>query len=237
MSTAWENAATLADKHEKSGGIFIRLTNDGEKVVGVFCGEPHAKEVHWTGEKYVECTGEGCSLCAGGKRPSLRVLLNFFVPEDGEVKVIEGGTVWFKDVLKVRDKYGLDKWLFEIERHGEAGDPKTSYSILPEEKIDDALRAKLAAATLHDLANLGTGETETKTKPASKKGGGAIDPRVAGDLVAKLKSLPRSEVDAFLNAFGVQRVRDLKAEDDPEARAYIERLTSPAQAQEIDPFA
>lgn len=237
MTNAWENAASLADKHEKSGGIFIRLTNDGEKIVGVFCGEPHAKEVHWTGEKYVECTGEGCTLCSGAKRPSLRVLLNFFVPEDGEMKVIEGGTVWFKDVLKVRDKYGLDKWLFEIERHGEAGDPKTSYSILPEEKIDDTLRAKIAAAALHDLANLGTGETETKSKPTAKSSGGAIDPRVAGELVAKLKSLPRSDVDAFLAAFKVQRVRELRAADEAEARAYLERLIAPEQTAEIDPFA
>ena len=237
MSNAWENAATLADKHEKSGGIFIRLTNNGDKIVGAFCGEPHAKEVHWTGEKYAECTGEGCSHCAGGKRPSLRVLLNFYVPADKEMKVIEGGTVWFKDVLKVRDKYGIDKWLFEIERHGDAGDPKTSYSILPEEKIDDAQRAAIAAVESHDLANIGAGEADEKKSGAQKPGGGAIDPRVAGELVAKLKSLPRSDVDAFLSAFGVQRVRDLKAEDENEARAYIVRLASPSQAEEIDPFA
>lgn len=237
MTNAWEQAMSLADKHEKAGGIFIRLTNDGDKIVGAFCGEPHAKEVHWTGEKYEECKGEGCPYCAGGKRPSLRVLLNFYVPADKEMRVIEGGTVWFKDVLKVRDKYGLDKWLFEVERHGDAGDPKTSYSILPEEKIDDAQRAAIAAAERHDLANIGAAEADEKKPGAQKPGGGAIDPRVAGELVAKLKSLPRSDVDAFLNAFKVQRVRDLPAGDEADARAYIERLMSPAQTQEIDPFA
>lgn len=178
MSNAWENAATLADKHEKSGGIFIRLTNNGDKIVGAFCGEPHAREVHWTGEKYAECTGEGCSHCGGGKRPSLRVLLNFFVPEDGEMKVIEGGTTWFKDVLKVRDKYGLDKWLFEIEGHGETGDPKTSYSILPETKIDDEHRAKINAAELHDLGNLGNGDSDgTPSTPRRSSARGRSTPR------------------------------------------------------------
>ncbi|MFB3852576.1 MAG: hypothetical protein ACE148_01995 [Vicinamibacterales bacterium] len=57
------------------------------------------------------------------------MMLNFYVPAENAMKVIEGGTVWFKDVLKIRDKYGLDKWLFEIERHGEAGSPKTTYSL------------------------------------------------------------------------------------------------------------
>lgn len=235
MSNAWEKAQSLADQHANSGGIFIRLTGNGDKVVGCFCGEPHAREVHWTGEKYEECTGDGCSHCAGSKRPSLRVMLNFYVPAESEMKIIEGGTTWFKDVIKVRDKYGLEKWLFEIERHGDSGDPKTTYSILPEEKIDDELRAKLAAAEPHDLANIGNGES-TEKAPA-KSSGGHIDPRVAGELVAQLKTLQRSDVDAFLAEFKVQRVRDLRAGDEAKAKAYIAKLAAPAQEAEIDPFA
>jgi len=235
MTNAWENAQTLADQHANQGGIFIRLSNNGDKVVGAFCGEPHAREVHWTGEKYEECTGDGCPHCSGGKRPSLRVMLNFYVPAENEMKVIEGGTNWFKDVIKVRDKYGLAKWLFEIERHGESGDPKTTYSILPEEKIDDELRAKIAAAEAHDLAGIGSGETNEKA--TTKAAGGSIDPRAAGELVAKLKTLQRSDVDAFLAEFKVQRVRDLRAEDEAKAKAYIEKLAAPEQSAEIDPFA
>ena len=40
MSNAWDHAAGMADKHASSGGIFIRLTGDGDKVIGAFCGEP-----------------------------------------------------------------------------------------------------------------------------------------------------------------------------------------------------
>jgi hypothetical protein len=179
---AWESASRLADKHTNQGGIFIRLAANGDKVVGAFVGEPFAREVVWTGERY-ETFDPSVHT---DKRPSLRVMLNFFVPAESDIKVIEGGTVWFKDVLKVRDKYGLDKWLFEIERHGDAGDPKTTYSILPEEKIDDAMRARIRDAEAHDLAALSSGDNAgdkggakptTPAAPAST--GGVIDPRVA----------------------------------------------------------
>lgn len=242
MTTAWEMATTMADKHANSGGIFVRLANNGDKIVGAFCGEPYAREVIWTGERYEQFDENNSAH--QGKRPSLRVMLNFYVPAEGAMKVIEGGTVWFKDVLKVRDKYGLDKWLFEIERHGDAGDPKTTYSILPEEKLDDEMRARIAAAEAHDLKSIGTGNDEdagSKGSTATKKSSnaaGPIDPRVAGDLVAKLKALPRSDVDAFLAEFGVQRVRDLEAKHETAARAFIEQLLAKqSQPEEVDPFA
>jgi len=235
-------ATTMADKHANSGGIFVRLANNGDKIVGAFCGEPYAREVIWTGERYEQFDENNSAH--QGKRPSLRVMLNFYVPAEGAMKVIEGGTVWFKDVLKVRDKYGLDKWLFEIERHGDAGDPKTTYSILPEEKLDDEMRARIAAAEAHDLKSIGAGnddDTGSKSSTATKKpsnAAGPIDPRVAGDLVAKLKALPRSDVDAFLAEFGVQRVRDLEAKHETAARAFIDQLLAKqSQPEEVDPFA
>ncbi len=241
MTTAWDLATTMADKHANSGGIFVRLAANGDKIIGAFCGEPYAREVIWTGERYEQFDENNSAH--QGKRPSLRVMLNFYVPAEGAMKVIEGGTVWFKDVLKVRDKYGLDKWLFEIERHGDAGDPKTTYSILPEEKLDDEMRARIAAAEPHDLKSIGTGndEGDGKSSTATKKSStaaGPIDPRVAGDLVAKLKALPRSDVDAFLAEFGVQRVRDLEAKHETAARAFIDQLLAKqSQPEEVDPFA
>lgn len=241
MTTAWETATSMADKHANSGGIFVRLAANGDKIIGAFCGEPYAREAIWTGERYEQFDENNSAH--QGKRPSLRVMLNFFVPAENAMKVIEGGTVWFKDVLKVRDKYGLDKWLFEIERHGDAGDPKTTYSILPEEKLDDEMRARIAAAEPHDLKSIGAGNDDSDAKGSastkkSSNAAGPIDPRVAGDLVAKLKALPRSDVDAFLAEFGVQRVRDLEAKQEAAARAFIEkRLAGQSQPAEVDPFA
>ncbi|MBN1653893.1 MAG: hypothetical protein JXA30_08970 [Deltaproteobacteria bacterium] len=237
MKDEWEKAKELTEKHASANGIFIRLSNHGDKVVGVFCGDPYSREVHWTGEKYEECKGEGCQYCGAGKRPSPRMMLNFFVVEESKMKVIEGNSTWFNDVLKVRDKYGLDKWVFEIERHGESGNPKTSYSILPEEKIDDALRTQIQTAELHDLENIGSEESSETVSEKPKAKGGLIDPRAAGELVAQLKAFPRSDVDAFLAEFGVQRVRDIRAADENKAREYIERMTAPQKSAEIDPFA
>jgi hypothetical protein len=241
---SWDHAARLADKHTNQGGIFVRLAAKGDKVVGVFCGEPFAREVVWTGERYETFD----AAVHTDKRPSLRVMINFFVPSEGEMKVIEGGTVWFKDVLKVRDKYGLDKWAFEIERHGEAGDPKTTYSILPEEKIDDALRARIHAVELHDLSSIGHGEqgaapgAKGDAKADGKSTGALIDARTATDLVGRLKSLPRADVDAFLTEFNVKRVRDLRATDLAAAKRSLDKreaaLKAPADEDDsIDPFA
>ena len=229
MTNAWDRATEMADRHANSDGIFIRLANNGDKVVGAFCGEPFPREVIWNGERYEEYDPDAHT----GKKPSLRVMLNFFVPAEGAMKVIEGGTVWFKDVVKLRNKYGLDRWLFEIERHGEAGDPKTKYTILPEEKLSEAQLEEIASAELYDLAALASGDAGDST----------IDSDTAGKLVTRLKALPRSAVETFVEQFRVKRVRDLVASDLEAARQLIGGLeararqqSAPAQA-EVDPFA
>ena len=74
--------------------------------------------------------------------------MNFYVLAEQVVKVYEMGAVVFKDVFKLRDKYGLDTWAFEIERHGGKGDNKTSYSILPEQRLDDTMRREIAQLEL-----------------------------------------------------------------------------------------
>lgn len=247
MSNGWNHAKGLADKHTNSGsGLFVRLANDRDKVVGAFTGDPYARETHWTGERYDECTGDGCSHCGEGKRPNLRVSMNFYVLAERDLKIIEGGVTWFKDLIKARDKYGLDKWLFEIERHGAAGDPKTSYTILPEEKLTPEQIKELGGLRLHDLPKVVSGGAESFDSYDKGGGGEAIDARAASALVGRLKALPREAVDLFLGKFGVQRVRDLKGSDEKAAHAFIESLerkyAQPETATgktdtEVDPFA
>ena len=81
--SGWHDAEELAQKVDSaSDGMFVKLADDGDKVVGVFIGDPLAREVHWNGERYVSCIGEGCDFCAKGKKPGLRVAINFFqLPE------------------------------------------------------------------------------------------------------------------------------------------------------------
>ncbi len=242
-NNSWEIASELAEKYATQNGIFIRLAANGAKAVGVFCGEPFTREVAWTGEKY-EAFDPAVHT---NKRPSLRVLLNFFVSANGMMKVIEGGTVWFKDVLKVRNKYGLDKWSFEIERHSEVGDPKTTYSILSEEKLDDDLRGQIAAMELHDLATVSAANEEDdegagiQNKPAPNKtviNSAAqrpvqtaaqeklIDNATAVEIANALRQLARHDVELFFNDFGLKRVRDLKADQLEDARVVIQRMNA-----------
>jgi hypothetical protein len=239
MSNGWNHAEGLAEQHGGSGsGLFVRLANHGDKIVGAFVGDPHAREVHWGGERYEECTGSGCGHCEDGKKPSLRVALNFYVPKERDMKIIEGGVIWLKTVLKCRDKYGLDAKFFEIERHGEAGDSKTRYSILPDEPIDGEMRAEIDGARLHDLAQVISGGSD-RFDSYDKGSSGTVKGRLAGELMPRLKALPRTALDAFLGEFGIEKVRDLKASDEKAARALLTELEASNQREDtsVDPFA
>jgi hypothetical protein len=219
MSSAWDNAKKLAEKHASEGGKFVRLQNDGDKIVGVFCGEPYAREVYWDGEKYSDTAPEG-----GGAKASLRVALNFYVPAEGAMKVIEGGTAWFKDVIEIREKYGIEKWIFEVKRRGKKGDPKTKYSILPETQVDDAMRARMKALPLHDLGSLGA-EGDRETAGASSA---TVDLDVARTIAERLRPLPRESGEAFLAEFKISRIRELRNLDVPAAMRFVDGLERPA---------
>jgi len=233
----------MADKHSGSGsGLFVRLANHGDSVTGAFVGEPYAREVHWGGERYEECTGDGCSFCGEGKKPSLRVGMNFFVSSENDMKIIEFGVLMFKDLLKVRDKYGLHKWFFEIERHGQAGDSKTRYSILPDKQIDKDGQAQIDGANLHDLPQVLSGGSNDRFDSYDKGDGGVIDAKTASELMPRLKALPRTALDGWLSELGIEKVRDLKTSDVKKARALLDRLeadqrSGDAGSEEIDPFA
>ncbi len=244
-NNAWEYAQSLANKHSQSGGTFIRLTNDGDKVVGVFCGDPHAREMHWTGDRYIECdSSKNCEHCKAGKRSKLRVMLNFYVIEEGQMKIIEGGSGWFKNVMTIREKYGLDNWSFEVQRHGSSGDPKTNYSILPDDKINPTLKQQIAAASLHELAQINASSNNSEQPQAQSQASqvpkqNASEDRVieistAMEILAELKKLPRSDAQAFLDEFNIKKVRELKAKDLDNAKLFIGSLA--ASVDEIDPF-
>lgn len=163
MSNAWDVAKDMADRH---AGLFVKLADDGASVTGAFVGEPHAREVHWTGQRFEECAGEGCADCARGVKKTFRVLFNFFVPGQG-MKIVEGSTAFFGSVLAAREKYGLDAWTFEVKRVGAAGDRRTKYTVTAAEPVDVKLKASLAAAAKHDLAALGKRSNESDASHAA----------------------------------------------------------------------
>jgi hypothetical protein len=232
---AWEQARELAEKHAAAGGMFVKLANDGDSVRGCFIGEPLVRQVFWNGERYENFDEDNPKH--KGKKSALRLAINFFVLDENTVKVLELSATVIKDVLKLRDKYGFEKWSYEIERQGAAGDPKTKYHILPDEQLSDEQRQMLGDVDLHNLQALYEGG-EDGAPARSHDDAGTIDEETAAELAAMLKPLARVLVAGFLKKFGIARVRELKARDAKTARRYVESLLPKRQDDDsIDPFA
>ena len=130
---------------------YLRLKDDGDKAVVVFLGEPFAREVWFDGDKYVTISSK---FNMKDVDFSLRVSLNVALYDTMQVAVWEMSSRTFRDVLKLRDKFGLDRWAFEIQRHGAAKDQKTTYSILPEHELDVEQRREFGGLRLYDLGRM-----------------------------------------------------------------------------------
>lgn len=241
----WEQTEEMAKQHDQGGSTWLKLANDGDKAVVVFLGEPYPREVCFVDGKYVPFDD---ALKARGLKASLRVALNVALYETKEVKVLEQGVVFFKDLVQVRAKYGLEKWAFEVQRHGAAKDPKTSYSILPERQLSPEEQKQFQALPLHDLEKLyredGAEDANADGAPGSndaKKGSGTVDPKTAQSIVVLLKALPREAVDRFCKKFGIARIKDLPASQVENAVAFLDALEAEFKGAkpeaEVDPFA
>src|SRR5690242_14788014 len=111
-SSMWQRTEEIAKRHDAGGGQWLKLAADGDKAVVVFLGEPFPREVCFVDGKYTPWEDK---LRAQGLKPSLRVAINVALWDTKEVKVLEQGIVFFKDLLRIRDKYGLEKWAFEVQ--------------------------------------------------------------------------------------------------------------------------
>jgi hypothetical protein len=256
---SWEDTEKKAK--ELGGGTFAALKADKDKVVGVFVGDPDARETHWDGAKSVPFSEEHAKK---GATPQLKVRFNFATFKQGngedvrelpkpEMKVLEVNAKTFTAINKARKKYGLDKCMFEIERNGAKGDTKTTYSVLPDVELTDAMRAQIAELKPHKLEeaeeeeefeNYGkdgakddaakdgaksdkpkTDKPKTDTKPKPTADGDApIAPEDAQALVARLKELPRESLNKFLSKFGVAKIKELKKKDLGDATAFVTEL-------------
>ncbi|MDP1826624.1 MAG: hypothetical protein Q8L48_25360 [Archangium sp.] len=234
----WEQTEEMAKKHDADSSTWLKLANDEDKAVVVFLGEPYPREVSFVDGKYVPFDD---AVKAAGHKGSLRVAYNVAVYETGDVRVLEQGVMFFKDLVRVREKYGLEKWAFEVQRHGAAKDPKTTYSILPERQLSAEERKDFETLVLLDLPKLYAGEAEAQPAVEAVPEG-PIDPKLATAIVTQLKAMPRQAVDRFLEQFSIKRIKDLPAAQWERAKAFVESLVAefdaPATtAAEVDPFA
>ena len=235
MRDKWDELAERAD--ELSDSMFL-LLEKGEKVVAVFLGEPHPKEVVWTGERYVDVgSPEGNELLDSGKKPTFKAVINVFLPSEESIKVFEMSAPTFRAVFKLRQKYGLAKYAFEIEKQ-----TKSKFSILPDEPVSDVLRKKIESAELHDLSQIYPDPEDSdfdsyrkqKARQDTKTMGDVspIDESSRDELMARLRQLPRAAIDRFLQKFGVERVRDLPSSSKDDAFHALEAL----ERSGVNPF-
>ncbi len=228
----WKQTEDMAKQHEQGANSWLKLQNDGDKAVVVFLGEPYPREVCFVEGKYVAFDD---ALKAQGLKPTLRIALNVALFDTKEMKVLEQGVTFFKDLVRVRDKYTLEKWAFEVQRHGAAKDPKTTYSILPEHQLTPEQIRAFNALQQHDLQKLYESTPAEEQAPAAD---GPIDPQIAQSLGAALKALPREAVDRFCQKFEVQRIKDLRASQAAKAKVFVEALvTEFSPDANVDPFA
>ncbi len=235
----WDQTEEMAKKHDQGGSTWLKFAGDGDKAVVVFLGEPFPREVVFVDGKYVPFDEK---LRAQGLKASLRVALNVALYDTKEVKVLEQGVVFFKDLIQVRGKYGLDKWAFEIQRHGAAKDPKTTYSILPERQLTAEEQREFQALPAHDLDKIYGEDAGGESGNGSATGTGeAIDAKTAQSITVVLKALPREAVDRFCKKFGVARIRELPASQIEKAIAYLDVLEGEFKTAKgevaADPFA
>jgi hypothetical protein len=249
MTDAWTQAKEITQRN--SGGVFLRLVNDGESFIGCVRGAPLASEKHWMNatEEYVTCTGKGCDPCGKGIKKTSRVMLNVYVFAQSAMKIFECSGKTFEDVCNVRDNFDLGKWAIEVKRNGAAKSTKTKYTVFPKREMTAAERALADAAPLHDLANAEErGDDDDVPPPPPPPAAQDPNARIAAPVVAefreRLRRLPKEAAYyPILGAFGCERLDEIRVADEHRARTLIERaergekIAPPPAKNELDDFA
>jgi len=178
-----------AAMENQSGGTYLRLENDGDKAVVAFCGAPfHTETCYNESTKTYEAWSDA-QKAAGRKRQS-RYAQNVYVlslkgKPLNEMRVVELNFNTMTAVIGLRDKFGFSKFFFEIKRHGAAGDTKTTYQVLPENRDitaeDIALFGRVDPADRNNWIE-GTVPLIDLETATSRDGGGGSDTAVTDDV-------------------------------------------------------
>lgn len=148
--SAWDSVAKKVEEKDAANSVWIKLPKSGDRCVAVFRGEPFLRESCFDDKEKKPVPLAEARL----RKLKIRttVAFNVVLWPSKEVKVLEKGTGFFKDVAIIRNKYGLDKWAFEITRHGDG--LKTEYKILPEVQLRPEDLEEINKLQLHDLPKL-----------------------------------------------------------------------------------
>lgn len=94
-------------------------------------------------ERYVDCIRnpqdpiDACPFCEEGMPAKAVRFVVMYQHEDGKVKIWERGRQFISKLQGLINRYNpLEDKVFEIERHGKAGDTSTKYEIYPLDGVD-----------------------------------------------------------------------------------------------------
>ena len=94
-------------------------------------------------ERYVDCLRnphdpiDTCPFCAAGMPAKAVRFIIMFQHDDNKVKIWERGRQFISKLQGLINRYNpLEEKVFEVERHGKAGDTGTKYEIYPLDGVD-----------------------------------------------------------------------------------------------------
>ena len=119
------------------------LYNDVEDVEGYAV---HQIEVDGK-KRYVNCIREynepvdNCPFCRARKPQYAKLFIPLYNEDEEKVQIWERGKTFFSKISSIVSRYGtkgpIVQKVFEVERHGKAGDQKTVYEIYPTDVVSD----------------------------------------------------------------------------------------------------
>lgn len=134
-----------------SGSDWFQLRNDGDvarvqfmlnSIEDIPIFSTHKVKVG-DKERYVDCLRnpqdpiDACPFCAAGMRANAIRFIIMYQHDDGKIKIWERGRQFISKLQGLINRYNpLEQKVFEIERHGKAGDTNTKYEIYPLDGVE-----------------------------------------------------------------------------------------------------
>lgn len=252
---------------EGGGGKFTRLKNDGDRIVGIFSGEGEFEEKYWDEKekKFLPYTEE---LRAKGAKVNSSYTFNFLIigrgdaanaPKDcpPEPTILQLNRAGAANVIRARNKYGLDSWIYEVQRVGKERDQKLTYTLAPEIALgkiedikDEAKRATYIAwvAGTHETLKRFDLKKEMSRDDGEDGAGAGSDAAASSTPVSptdeigtdsteyklikeRAGSISRAMLDELFAKFGgVKKLSALKKADMKDVFAWLDAKTAPPPA-------